>query len=503
MNHIIGKYYYRSIINISAILVFCAMKLNAQDSPFPYPFELESKKAGDFILKSGTIYKNKADFGLILVPENRNNPHSRLIPLPFIRHYARIETTSQPIFVLGGGPGKSNLWTEMPELFYSYNDVINVGYRGVDGEVKLKCNEIGEAMTMDNPLSHESLNNMRKILRNSYDSILQNGIDLNGYNIVDVTDDIESIRLALGYSKINLFSTSYGTQVAYINCLRYPKSINRNLMIGASNRERLLLGWEPEIVDKMLNQYNTLWKSDPDALSSSSDILITIINVYQTLPQVWQNIRIDSDKLKLATFNLIYETETAAALFDAYVAAEKGDYSGLALISLGYDETLRDTAKQYWGDFISKVVSGGLDTTMSYDSEPMGSILGSPSRRFWWSSASFGGWPVNQIPIEFRQLDTIYTETLILNGELDFSSPPDYIMELKPYLKNGYIVIVPSMGHMEVVYNQREGFENLVDKFFREGVVDTSKYLLHRIDFTPEETFQDEAKRLFLNKLKK
>ncbi|GAP43358.1 pimeloyl-ACP methyl ester carboxylesterase [Lentimicrobium saccharophilum] len=477
-------------------------RLYAQDSPFPDKSELEGKNSGDFVIKSGTIYKNKADFGLILVPESRSNPQSRPITIPFIRHYARNDSIEKPIFLLGGGPGKSNLWTEMPEVFYTHNDVINVGYRGVDGDIKLKCKGIGEAMTINNPLSPASLITMRKTLRGTYDSLLQESIDLNGYNMLEVVDDIEAVRNALGYEDFNLFSTSYGTQVAYIACLRYPQYIHRNLMIGASNRERLLLGWEPEMVDKMLNNYNTLWKSDSEAVLKSPDILITIKKVFQTLPIEWQNIRIDPDKLKLASFYLLYETETAAALFDAYVAAEKGDYSGLALISLGYDETVIDTSRQYWGDFINKVVSGGLDTTKSYDSEPTGSIFGSPSRKFWWNSTSLGGWPVNQIPTEFRQLDTIKAKTLIINGELDFSSPPDYIMELNPYLSNGKIVIIPSMGHMEVVYNQREGFEHLVDKFYRNGIVDTSKYIPKKIDFTPAETFQDEAKRLFQNEIK-
>jgi len=481
----------------SILLLFILIHSHAQDSPFPDPQELDGKNAGDFVIKSGTIYKNKADFGLILVPENRNDPQSRLLRLPFIRHHARLDPTAQPIFLLGGGPGKSNLWTEMPAIFYAYSEVIHVGYRGVDGEVKLKCPEISEIMIMDNPLAHESILKIRKRFRESYDALIRQGIDLDGYNMVEVADDIETVRKALNYNKINLFSTSYGTQVAYIYCLRYPRSNHRNLMIGASNRQRLLLGWEPEMVEKLLNQYYRLWKSDPEAVSKSPDILITMRKVFQLLPLHWQNIRIDPDKLKLTTFYLLYETETAAALFDAFVAAEKGDYSGLALLTLGYDDAVQNTSRQYLGDFITKVVSGGLDTTTSYESEPAGSILGSPSRKLWWSAAALGGWPVKQIPAEFRQLDTLETETLILNGELDFSSPPNYILELKPYLKKGVIITIPSMGHMEVVYNQRDGFEHLVEQFYNNGVVDTSKYIPHSIDFTPPETFQDEAKKIF------
>jgi len=475
--------------------------LQAQDSPFPDPKELRGKKAGEIVLKRGTYGENKTDFGFILVPENRNNPGARLLRLPFIRHVALEDTSSEPIFYLTGGPGKSNLWIDLADIFFKHNDLIKVGYRGVDGEVKLICPELGKALTMENPLSHVSLQKIRKIFRKNYDRLIQEGIDLDGYNMVEVIDDLEAVRKALGYERINLFSTSFGTQLAYVYCLRYPQSIHRNLMMGASNRAHHAnhLGWESDIIEKMLRQYNELWKSDPEAVSRTPDILKTIQNVFAALPQQWKHIRIDPDKLRIVAFYLLYETDTAAALFDAYIAAEQGDYSGLAVLVVGLDENMQSTSKHYWGEYFTKAVSGGLDKTRNYETEmiPPGAILGSPRDKLFWSAASGGDWPVKQIPLKYRQLDTTYIETLIVNGSLDFSSPPDCILEAKPYFKNGNIIFIPAMGHMGVLNSQRAGFEHLFQRFYLEGVVDTSKYSVQKIDFTPEETYQDYAKQLF------
>lgn len=89
-------------------------------------------------------------------------------------------------------------------------------------------------------------------------------------------------------------------------------------------------------------------------------------------------------------------------------------------------------------------------------------------------------------------------------GNLDFSSPPDYARyELMPYLKKGKIVVLSEMGHMDVAKLQRGAFEHLVERFYFDGVVDTSKYTYNRIDFTPEETYQDYAKQLFQDGRKK
>ncbi|MCU0453548.1 MAG: alpha/beta hydrolase [Bacteroidetes bacterium] len=494
------KQWCRLALRTWVVVLLLVVNLQAQDSPFPEPSLLAGKSPGTIVIKGGRLYKNSADFGLVQVPENRSTQHTRLLQLPFIRHHARKDTSSEPIFILGGGPGKSNLWREMPEVFYAHSDVINVGYRGVDGEVKLKCPEIGRAMSRDNPLSHDALMEFRKTLRGSYDSLVKVGIDLDEYTMLEVVEDMEAVRRALGYEKINLFSTSYGTQVAYLYCLRYPSVVNRNLMVGASSRgHRFDSLWEPAVIEKMLREYNSLWKRDPEASANSPDILKTVKSVLDRLPMTWNDIPIDRDKVRLATFVSLYETESAAAVFDAFVAAEKGDPGGLALLVLGYDEAVQDTSRQYWGDFITKLVSGGMDSTRDYENEmdPPGSVLGSPSAKLWWTAASHGGWPVAQIPREYQRLDTINVRTLILNGQLDFSSPPDNMMEVKPYFTNGHVVVLPAMGHMDVFKLQRGAIDHLVERFYVDGVADTSWYRAHTIDFTPAETLQDEAKRLF------
>lgn len=478
------------------ILVLNSNSAFAQKWQFPDTSEIKIKKAGEFVIRHGTYDGHKADWGLVLVPENRNDPNSRLICLPFIKHLAIKKGKYEPIFWLTGGPGKSNIWIgPSPELF-TYNDLIKVGYRGVDSFVELKCPEIGKAFTDDKPLSRESIQKFRKILRLSFDSLIQKGIDVNAYNMVEVVEDLETVRKALGYDKINLFSSSYGTQVAYIYCLKYPTVINRNLMMGASNIARHFV-WEPEMVDKQLKHYGELWKKDQEALARTPDIIQTVKSVLKTLPRKWKNILIDKDKVKISTFNLLYNVGTTVMVFDAYVAAEKGDYSGLAMLSLGYDRNV--PTRHYWGEFFSKTVSSGLDTSRNYEAEmePVGSIIGSPSSKLLWGAASHGGWPVQMIPSKYSELDTISVETLILNGNLDFSAPPDYTYEILPYFKNGKIVVLSEMGHIDVVTLQHEAFDHLAKRFYHEGVVDTSKYSYHKIDFTPEVTFQDEAKKFF------
>jgi hypothetical protein len=81
-----------------------------------------------------------------MVPENRQDPDSRLIELPVIRIHATGEIRAEPLFLLGGGPGMPNSHTpdslrqagyeDHPmRWLFQHNDVVMVGYRGVDRSV--------------------------------------------------------------------------------------------------------------------------------------------------------------------------------------------------------------------------------------------------------------------------------------------------------------------------------------------------------------------------------
>ena len=87
-----------------------------------------------------------ADCGTLVVPENRADPQSRLIALPVTRIRARSAHRGAPIFRLEGGPGLTNMKFKKASRFADDHDVVLVGYRGVDGSVRLDCPEVESAL---------------------------------------------------------------------------------------------------------------------------------------------------------------------------------------------------------------------------------------------------------------------------------------------------------------------------------------------------------------------
>src|SRR6202167_3505052 len=115
--------------------------------------------AGQLTLKSCTYNTEKgayaADCGTLVVPEDRADPHSRLIALPVIGIRAHSAHPGDPIFRLEGGPGVTNMKFADASRFTATHDVVLVGYRGVDGSVRLDCPEVSSAMDDSGDLLRE------------------------------------------------------------------------------------------------------------------------------------------------------------------------------------------------------------------------------------------------------------------------------------------------------------------------------------------------------------
>ena len=165
-------------------------------------------------------------------------------------------------------------------------------------------------------------------------------------------------------------------------------------MVGASNITHHIIR-EPKEIDKVIQYYGELWKKDALASERTPNIIQTIRNVLQTLPCQWRNISIDTNKVRLITYWLLYETGTAAKIFDAFVAAEKGDNSGLTFLTHHYDEEFSN--RKYLCDYFSKAMSCGLDTTrnLAENMAPPTSIIGSPSCKYFFGKL-YSRCPVNQ-----------------------------------------------------------------------------------------------------------
>ena len=470
----------------ATILIGCG----SDDEPAPPPKPPEGAIAGDLVVESCVHVENEVEYaaecGTLIVPENRTDADSRVIALPVIRIPASGGEPAEPIFWLGGGPGSSNLSYRRVEWFHEHHDIVLVGYRGIDGSVYLGCPEIGEAMASGLPMmSRESMKMQGDAAAACAERLTAEGIDLDGYTVLEVVDDIESARRALGYGRINLESGSYGTRLAQIYTWRYPGNAHRNAMVAVNPPGRFW--WDGAILEDQIQRYSNLCAEDEYCSSRTSDLAASIQRALDNMPRRWLVFPIDRDAVLFATFMGLYSTGGAATTFDIWLAASDGDYSGMALVTAAFGSML--PTGYAWGESASKALSADydFDPAVDYAAEvsPGPYLLGSPGSTMGWAAA--GSWPANKIPDEYRAVRPSSVETLMLSGTLDVSTPAQNARnQLLPFLENGEQIVLAEFAHTGDLYSlQPEATRHLLTTFFATGVVDSSHYTPNVVNFEP------------------
>ena len=445
---------------------------------------------------STTIKINKQKFmkiiGYIEVPEDREKPNGKILKLPVHIIKTKNVNPQEPIFWLDGGPGHSNIMKNTYTQFLENHDFVMVGYRGADGNSAFKSKKISKAIKGRNHqiFSDESLDNSKLKVKEFAEELKQKGFNIKKYTMLDVIDDIEYTRKALEMPKINLYSVSYGTRVALLYSYKYPNSINRSVMVGANPPGHFMLFADK--TEQILNKYDSLYKIQNPRISIKEAMKKT----YANMPKRWSGFRLDADKIKVGTFLFIFEVDNAATVFDAYFnATNKDDYSGLYLIQLLFDIAM--SKNNLWGDMLSKGLSADFEPNKNYRTDLKSydktTILGPNISLLLWGLAD--GWNPSLIPEEYRKVRKSDTQTLILSGNMDNSTPTDFATEkLLPNLPNGHQVVLQDYSHNMIDNYQQEQIKAMIAYYFKTGAVDKSQIKYQPIDFKPKRSLNKMAK---------
>jgi pimeloyl-ACP methyl ester carboxylesterase len=448
----------------------------------------------DYATENGSY---RADCGTLVVPESRQKSHSRLIALPVIRIHARSGQPGVPIFRLEGGPGLTNMEFSKASRFADDHDVVLVGYRGVDGSVRLDCPEVESALKHSTDfLGEKSFRAYGDAFRSCAHRLTNDGVDLAGYGLAQQVDDLEAARSALGYTQVDLLSESAGTRTAMIYSWRHPKSIHRSVMIGVNPPGNFL--WNAKTTDEQIRKYSALCAKDDSCSKRTDDLAESIRQATADIPNRWFFLPIKQGNVRIASFYGLMETTSESAPLSAPItlstllSADKGDASGLWFQSLLADFAFPTSF--VWGQ---AAAAGHADARAAHhyfssrEHRNNGSILGNPGTDFIWGGGELAdAWPANANENEYDHVRTSNVNTLLIGGALDFATPPQVATkELLPYLPNGHQVVLAGFGHSTSFWTQQpKAGSHLINTFFGSGRVDDSLYKPIKVDFTPDVT---------------
>ena len=167
-----------------------------------------------------------AQCGTVTVPENRALPAGRQIALQVAVLPATIarDRRADPLFYITGGPGGVDL-KELPGIasaFVTINehrDIVFVDQRGVGGSNPLSCRLASMEGTVA-ALVAECLG--------------QVDADITMYRTPEAMDDLDAVRQALGYARIDLIGGSYGATAVQVYLNRHPDSVRAVVLDGAT-----------------------------------------------------------------------------------------------------------------------------------------------------------------------------------------------------------------------------------------------------------------------------
>jgi pimeloyl-ACP methyl ester carboxylesterase len=456
----------------------------------------DGAKAGDLILE-GCDYGTEdgsyeADCGTLVVPENRADPQSRLIALPVTRIRARSGNPVEPIFRLQGGPGVTNMEFSQASRFAEDRDVVLVGYRGMDGSSVLDCPEVESALKRSTDfLGSKSFRERADAFRACANRLSDQGVDLAGYSLPQRVDDLEAARKALGYGRIDLLSESLGTRIAMIYSWRYPRSIHRSVMLAVNPPGHFV--WDEKTTDEQFGRYAALCAKDPTCRSRTPDLAASLRLASRNVPDRWWFLPIKEGHVKAAAFFGLMNATTDGAgplaapwTIDTLLSAGQGDGSGAWFLSLMAQVAF--PSEQLWGDVAAAGRIDAADARRLYATRAGGSIIGKPGTDLIWAGGGLvDAWPANPDENQYTRVRDSNVETLLIGGELDFATPPQWATrELLPHLPNGREVVLDNIGHSDDFWTyQQEAGSRLINTFFDSGRVDRSRYTRTSVDFTP------------------
>lgn len=184
------------------------------------------------------------DCGYLVVPENRAQLQGRQIRLHVAIFRSRAGTpAADPVVTLSGGPGSSALGTagyllsRGMDAVLDRRELIVFDQRGTGySQPRLDCPERAEitpALLGGSLSAEESGQAILEAFRRCRERLAAEGTDLSAYTSAASAADLDDLRSALGYDRLNLYAISYGTRLALTLMRDRPTAVRSAVLDSA------------------------------------------------------------------------------------------------------------------------------------------------------------------------------------------------------------------------------------------------------------------------------
>ncbi|HSK75353.1 MAG TPA: alpha/beta hydrolase [Thermoanaerobaculia bacterium] len=401
----------------------------------------------------------EARCGIYEVWENRAAKSGRKIPLRVLVIPAQgPDRQPDPFVFFNGGPGESNVdaasWlVEGFGALLERRDLLLVDFRGTGGTAALVCPEMQESAGLQGFLDHYLPPEGARACAER----LAKTADLTQYNNDTSVDDIDEVRAALGYEKINIYGGSGGSRSGLIYLRRHPDRVRTAVLSGlvppdergpfsmARNAQRALDGLIAECDGDAAchGAFPRLREEVASVLRQSEKEPVTLtVTDGETGKPV--EVRLTRSAVAQTLRYMLYSPAKAARLPWSVHQAALGDWKPMAEEALSSVAGLGAMNRGY---YLSLTCSEDLPFIRE-DEIPAaieGTFLG--DFRIRTQQAACAVWPVPPVGREFLEPVTSGVPVLLISGERDPVTPPGNAERAARTLKNSVHVVLPDAGH--------------------------------------------------------
>ena len=412
--------------------------------------------------------------GFVAVPQDHRNPDGPNIRLAVVI----IEDHSDahqpdPVVLLSGGPGEKTVENApaiapLLDPIHPNRDIILFDQRGAGlSEPALECPEFLKAQfdLLDEADQDVSAEVIFDSLITCRDRLVSEGHNLSVYNTVQNAADVDAIRVALGYDQINLYGGSYGSLLAQAVMRDHPAAIRSVVINSVLPLEKSFF------VEASVTTANAVMHlldacAEDEGCSSAypdlQDVLFEVVDRLNTEPApVTLTNPLDGESYdalltgdsvlgNLVTF--LYLTQMIPVLPQAIANVYEGNYELMTQLSSTRLALLDLTSR---GMMFSVLCTDDLIGRQSEDllnilAELPEQMVGDTDLEVAIEYGAFAvceNWPVEEADPSVKEPLVSDIRTLVLAGEFDPVTPPEYGQLVASYLSNSTFFEFPGVGH--------------------------------------------------------
>ena len=415
--------------------------------------------------------------GTLEVPEDPSRPAGRRIALRIAVITADApEARPDPVFVLAGGPGQAitEVYPQIAPAFERLNrdrDVVLVDQRGTGGSGRLACPALEQpAGELSRPAEGDAA------AAAACAASLQ--ADLAQYGTASFVRDLEAVRAALGYEKVNAIGFSYGTRAALAWARAQPDRLRTLVLDGVAPFE-MAVGSDFDVdAERALGLLFRRCEGDPACRASYPTLEADFRALLARLERRPERVRVrhpltgepleatvDGDAVRQVVLGFLYQPETAALLPALLRQARDGDLAPLATQGiLGATDIRAGLSRALQ---LSVLCAEDVPVYPPPSAPARPTFLGSATRDAFRRLCA--AWPGGAPDPSFRRPATLDVPALLLSGDADPVTPPRWAEAAARSLPRARHLPVPGLGHGVLA---RGCVPRIVTEFVKQGAAE-------------------------------